>query len=182
MRCSESSEQMSLYLDGLLNHEQALSLQAHLAHCEVCRREWEAMCWLSSFLEGEPVVTPAPDFTAGVLLRLRQREARRRRLYSSLGVCIGSVSLWMLAGVALSLLLIVLWRPLIRVVVFDVGLSLVHEIMSIVAVLGKAVYSITYALSVQSAWLLVLGYAVLALGLTVLWVHIVFRRWRHVLQ
>jgi len=177
MRCSESSEWMSLYLDGLLSWEQAQHLQAHLAQCEACRKEWEAMCWLSSFLKAEPVAAPAPDFAAKVALRLRQREARRRRLYSGMGVIVGSVGLWALAGAALLLLFIVLWQPLIRIALFGAGLSLLNDVLSVLAVLGKALWSVAYALSAGPTWLALLGYAALALGLLMLWTRIVFRRW-----
>jgi len=168
---------MSLHLDGLLSWEQAQHLQAHLAHCEACHKEWEAMCWLSSSLKAEPVATPAPDFAGKVVLRLRQREARRRRLCSSMGVVMGSVGLWALAGTALLSLFVVLWQPLIRIALFGAGLSLLNDVLSILAVLGKALWSVAYTLSTRPTWLLLLGYAALALGLMMLWTRIVFRRW-----
>ena len=108
MQCSEISECMSLDLDRLLGQEQAARMQAHLAQCEACHEEWEAMRSLSSLLRAEPMATPAPDFTGRVAQLLRQRQARRRRLYSSLGVLMGSVGLWAVVGVALSLVLIIL--------------------------------------------------------------------------
>jgi len=172
---------MSPYLDGLLSAEQALPLQVHLADCEACAEEWEAMCWLSSWLKAEPMASPAPDFTTQVVRRLQQRETRRR-LYSSLGVCMGSMGLWALAGAVLLLLFIALWHPLIRVALLDVGLSLAKDVLSILAVLGKALCLVVYALAARPTSLLLLGYAILALGLTALWAHVVFQRWRHVLQ
>ena len=190
MQCSESSEWMSLHLDGLLDQEQALRLEAHLAACEACRQEWEAMRWLSSFLKAEPVAAPKPDFTARIALRLRQREARRRRLHSSIGVLIGSVGLWALAGAAVLLLFTMLWQPPIRVVLLEAGLALINDVLSTLAVLGQALYAAAYALAVRptlwaqafdgKAWLLLLGYAFLALGLTALWMRIVFQRRRYV--
>ena len=59
-RC-EYSESMSLCLDGLLSQADEAGLQAHLAHCEPCRGEWEAMCWASSALRAEPAVSPGAD-------------------------------------------------------------------------------------------------------------------------
>ena len=141
MRCSEYSEWMSLDLDGLLNQVEILQLQKHVSQCEACRQEWEVMSRLSATLQAEPAVTPAPDFTARVTLRLEQRVARKRRLYSGIGLCVGSVGLWTSAAVGLLFLFLALWQPLIRVAVLDVGLSLLSHTLSLLATLGKALWS-----------------------------------------
>jgi predicted anti-sigma-YlaC factor YlaD len=182
MQCSEISEWMSLYLDGLLGQEQAAQLQAHLAQCEACREEWEAMRSLSSLLKTEPMAIPAPDFAARVAQRVHQREARRRRLYSSLGVLMGSAGLWTLAGVGVSFLLIALWQEPIRIALSAVGLPLARNILTIVAALASTLRSALYELSTRPTGLILLGYAMLAFGLTLLWTHVVFRRREHVLQ
>ena len=180
MRCSEWGEWMSLHLDGLLSQEQAQQLQTHVTRCQACSEQWATVSWLSSLLKAEPVATPAPGFAARVAVRLQRREARRRRVYSGLGVCIGSVGLWALVGVAL--LLVLLWQPSFRAVLLDVALPMANSLLSILAVLGKALCSVGYALATRPAALLVLGYAVLALALTMFWTRMVFRRWERVLQ
>lgn len=182
MQCPEISEWMSLHLDGLLGQEQAAHLRAHLAQCEACREEWNAMRSLSSLLRAEPMVTPAPDFTARVTQRLHQRQAGRRRLYSSFGVLMGSVGLWAFTGVVLSLLFIVFWQAPMRIILSQVGLPLIRNTSSSLAALGNALCSAVYELSLRPAGLLLLGHAILALGLTLLWTHVVFRRWKHVPQ
>jgi anti-sigma factor RsiW len=176
MQCSEISEWMSLHLDDGLSQEQVTQLEVHLARCAACGEEWEALRSLSSQLRAEPMVTPAAGFTARVMQRLQQRRAHRRRLYGGLSVLMGSVGLWSVAIVAVALLFIVLWQPLIRIVVLDVLQPLAAKALSILTTLAQALYSVIHELSVRPTWLLLLGYALLALGLTVLWAHVVLRR------
>jgi len=182
MLCSDYSEQISLYLDGLLDQEQVTRLQAHLAHCEACRAEWEAVHWLSSILEAEPAAAPAPDFAARGNLRLQRRETRRRRVRGGIGVLLGSVGLWGAAAVAVAFLFVVLWQPLLRIVWLDVGRPLVGNAFSILVVLGRALYSVVQELFQRPSWLLLSGNAILALGLLALWTRIVLRPRAPVLQ
>jgi anti-sigma factor RsiW len=175
MHCSDCSQQISLHLDGVLDQEQTVRLQGHVAECEVCRAEWEAMRWVSSLLESEPSLTPAPEFTAMVVFRLQQREARRRRVRSSIGVLMGSVGLWAIAAVALALALAALWQPLLRVLWSDVLLRLADHAIAIVAVLGRALYAVARELCTRPTLLLVPGYALLALTLSALWTGVVLR-------
>jgi anti-sigma factor RsiW len=175
MHCSDCSQQLSLCLDDLLDQEQASRLQGHLAACEDCRAEWEAMRRVSSLLETEPLLAPAPDFTARVVLRLQQRETRRRRVRSTLGVLMGSAGLWVIAAVALTLLLAVLWQPSLRVVWSDVLLPLADHISAIVAVLGRSLYVVARELCRRPTLLLLPGYALLALMLSALWARVVLR-------
>ena len=180
MHCSDCSQQLSMWLDELLDQEQAARLQDHLAACEGCRAEWEAMRRVSSLLETEPSFAPAPDFTARVVLRLQQRDARRRRVRSTLGVLMGSVGLWAIAGMALLLLFGLLWRAPMRIIWSSVVLPVSRNASSVLPALTRAVASAAYELATRPSTLLVLGYALLAVGLTVLWTRIVFRPRQHV--
>lgn len=175
MHCSDCSQQVSLHLDGLLDQRQTVRLQGHLAECEICRAEWEDMRWVSSLLEAEPSLAPAPGFTARVVLRLQQREARRRRARSSIGVLMGSVGLWAIAAVAMVLILALLWQPLLRVLWSDVLLRLADHAIAIVAVLGRALYAIAREFCTRPTLLLLPGYALLALTLSALWTRVVLR-------
>jgi predicted anti-sigma-YlaC factor YlaD len=175
MQCSEISEWMSLYLDGLVSQEQGAQLQAHVAQCQACGGEWEAMRSLSSLLRAEPMAIPAPGFTARVAQRLHRRQALRRRLLSSLGVLMGSVGLWAIVGLALSLVLIVLWQAPMRIILSEVAIPLARSAVATRAALGRALRSALDELSLRPTGLFLLGYAVLALGLTLLWTRIVFQ-------
>jgi len=179
MHCSEYSEWISLCLDGLLSQDETQQLQKHVSQCGACRQEWEVMSHLSAVLQAEPAATPASDFAARVTLRLDQRVARQRRLYSGIGLCVGSVGLWASAGLSLLLLSVALWQPLIRVAVLNVGLPLLNNTLALLATLGKALWSGAYALSTRPTWLLLFGYALFALGLAILWARVVLRGWRH---
>jgi len=176
MHCSDISEWISLRLDNGLSQEQVTQLEVHLARCAACGEEWETLRSLSSQLAAEPMVTPAADFTARVLQRLQQRQAHRRRLYGSLSVLMGSVGLWSVAALAVALLFIVLWQRLIRIVVLDVLQPLAAKALSILVILAQALYAVIRELSMRPTWLLLLGYALLALGLIVLWAHVALRR------
>jgi len=182
MQCSRWDELMSLRLDGLQSPAQEQQLQAHLADCQTCREQWAVLSWLSCRLKAEPRAIPAPDFTARVTARLEQREARRRRLYSSIGICIGSVGLWAVAAVAVLGLFAVLVDPSVRTVLVNVVLSLGQNALALVTVLGKALWRVVYAVLTSPAALLVVGYAVLAVAVAAFWTRVVLRRWSHVLE
>lgn len=173
MQCSECSLWTSLYLDGRLNEEQVARWQEHLAQCAACREEWEYMRSLSAILAAEAAVVPAPGFASRVNARLQQHEARRRRFYSSLGLAVGATGLWAAAAMAMLVLLLVLWQPLIRVLALDVAPSLLGHAWSTLLVLGKALGSVAQALSRRPTWLLLPGYVLLALAMTVLWTRLV---------
>ena len=180
MRCSEGKEWMSLHLDDLLSQDRVLRLEEHISGCEVCSQEREVMRRLSAALGRAPMVAPSTGFTAGVALRLERRADSRRRLYSGIRVCLGSVGLWGLAGMASLLLFFALWQPLMRVALLDMGLALVNGIVSLLAALAKALRAAARALSAEPTWLLLFGYGLLALGLTMLWARVVLRGWRRV--
>ncbi len=182
MQCSKWDALMSLHLDGLLSPEQQQQLQAHLAGCQACREQWAALSWLSVRLEAEPPVAPAPDFGARVTARLEQRETRRRRLYSTIALCAASVVLWTVAAVAVLVLFAVLVDPALKPLLMDLALSVGQNALAFLTVLGKALWSVVYAVVTRPTGLLVLGYAVLAVTLVGFWTRVVLRRWEHVAQ
>jgi anti-sigma factor RsiW len=167
---------MSLYLDGLLERDQVVQLQAHLADCEACREEWAAMRSLSDLLDGAPLAEPAPGLAARVMQRLQQREARQRRLYSILGVLLGSAGLWVAAGLIACVVCFVVWRAPLQILWTNAGLPLARNTLSALAVLFEAMLKVTDELSRRPTGSLVLSYAVLALALTALWTRVVFQR------
>jgi anti-sigma factor RsiW len=182
MQCSKWDEWMSLRLDGLLSPAQEQQLQAHLADCQTCREQWAVLSWLSLRLKAEPLAIPTSDFTARVAARLEQREARRRRLYGSIGICVASVGLWAAAALAVLCLFAVLVDPSMRTVLVDVALSLGQNALAFLTVLGKALWAVVYAVFTSPAVLLVLGYAALGVALAAFWTRVVLRRWSHVLE
>jgi len=177
MQCSRWDELMSLSLDGVLSSDQQQQLQAHLADCQTCREQWALASWLSLRLKAEPPAAPAPDFAARVTARLAQRETRRRRLYSTVGICIASVGLWTVAAVGVLVLFALLFEPALQAVLVDIGLSLLSSALAILSVLGRALWTVVYALVTRPTVLLLVGYALLAVVLAGFWTRVVFRRW-----
>jgi len=78
------------------------------------------------------------------------------------------------------LLFFALWQPLMRVALLDMGLALVNGIVSLLAALAKALRAAARALSAEPTWFFLFGYALLALGLTMLWARVVLRGWGRV--
>jgi anti-sigma factor RsiW len=174
-RC-EHTESMSLHLDGLLDRAEARRLQTHLAECEACRFEWEAMCFASSMLEAEPRVIPALDFTARVTALVAEREAQRARVRSGIGVVLGSLGLWVLTGLSVLAVVALVWQPSWYIALLDLALPLARALTSTLGTLGNALLSVLSALSGGSLLPLV-AYAAVALVAATLWTRIVLVRW-----
>jgi len=68
MRCELSTENLSAYLDGELDSQQAQRLREHLATCSECRRQAGALSQTATLVRAVPEVDPPAD--------LRQRAAR----------------------------------------------------------------------------------------------------------
>jgi anti-sigma factor RsiW len=161
-----------LQLDGLVEQEQSAYLQAHLASCEACRVEWEETQRVSSILEAASVVTPPLDFTAKLASRLQERELRRRRVRSGMGLLVGSVGLWGFAALVVAMLFLTVWQPLVRLFWVDVMLPLARNVASVALVLGGALHAVIRELFSQPTWLLLPSYAIAALGLIGLWMRL----------
>jgi len=180
--CSDISEWMSLHLDGLLSPERTERLQLHLSHCTTCARQWQAMCWASQLLLAEPAAMPAPDLAAAVVRVIAQREVRRHRLHSALRVAGAWLGAWALAGLALVLLLGTRWGAELRFLLLDVGLPVAGGLCTAAAVVREALWSAVYAVVTRPTALLLLGYAVLAVALTVVWTRVVIRQWNYAFE
>lgn len=172
MQCFDCTEWLSLQLDGLVEQQQREQLQAHLAFCESCRAEWEAMQRVSSVLEAASEVAPPLDFAAKVASRLQQREARQRRVRGGIGLLVGSVGLWGSAGVIIALLFLTVWQPLVQLFWVDVMLPMARNVSSVALVLGRALHAVVRELFSQPMWLLLPCYAIAAFGLIALWTRI----------
>jgi len=178
MQCSRWDELMSLRLDGLLSADQEQQLQAHLVDCQACREQWAALSWLSARLEAEPPAAPVSDLAARVTARLEQRELRRRRLYSGIGICIGSLGLWAAAAVVVLVLSAVLLEPSLYATLLDVGLSVLRSTLALLSVVGRALWAVVRAVVTRPSGLLLIGYGLLAVALATFWTRVVLRRWR----
>jgi hypothetical protein len=176
MQCSERDQLFNRYLDGELSSDEASSLQAHLAECDVCCSAWEAMRWVSSSLESEPMASPAPGFSARVTARIEARALRQRRLYSIVGLSVAAVGLWMLALFAILSVGSAAWPALVRSSLLAATLHVLRGTFDLVCVLAGALRSLWAVAYAQSNVTIVLGYVALASLVVASWVEIVLRR------
>jgi anti-sigma factor RsiW len=90
MQCSDAQDRLSAFHDGELPAEQAVAMEGHLAGCESCRRDLDAIRMMSDMAAGlrglsqvpswramEPRILPAVDQTTMAASKLNRR---RRRL------------------------------------------------------------------------------------------------------
>lgn len=85
MECNKIRELLSEYIDGILDPEQTLWIQDHLAHCDRCSQEFTALKAVADSMNSlEPVKAPE-DFLEGVHARIHQR-SRFKRVFNALFV------------------------------------------------------------------------------------------------
>ena len=126
------------------------------------------------------MAVPASGFALRITRRLEQRAARRRRVFSILRVLFGSAGLWMAAGVVMAAVLVMLWRAPLQILWTAVGLPLARNTLAIARVLLNALYAVASEMSGRPTALMLFAYAILAVGLMLLWTQVVFRRGQQV--
>lgn len=173
MRCREASELMSLHLDRRLAPGQVAELQDHLIGCPRCQREWEAMQRVSSLLMGAPLIAPPADFTAKVMGRLAQREARRRLLWGGMILLLGALSLGAFALPSLVEPLLLLWPFVIHPSLLGKGLLALTQLFHLLRSLLEVCWLVVTALLSAIHPSILLFYPLIALVLTVFWLTII---------
>jgi anti-sigma factor RsiW len=83
MECGAIQEQLSAWLDGELAATAGAAIEAHLAGCAACRREWLKLTALDAALGN--LTAPVPTGLAEKVLR-RVRRPRRRSGWQSVAV------------------------------------------------------------------------------------------------
>ncbi|MCS6923982.1 MAG: zf-HC2 domain-containing protein [Fimbriimonadales bacterium] len=82
MRCEQVRNLLNEYVDGALSGALRDQLQAHLASCAECRREWRWVQAIWRGLSDLPPVAPPPDLHARIMTHVRAhtraREAQQR--------------------------------------------------------------------------------------------------------
>lgn len=73
MDCAYAREEFAALLDGELNPEERLALEAHLAQCSDCLRELDGYKRVDTLYRALPVRVAPPEFEAKVRERLRPR-------------------------------------------------------------------------------------------------------------
>jgi predicted anti-sigma-YlaC factor YlaD len=166
------TEKISLWLDNELGDSEVAELQVHLAGCPICRQTHRAMQQLDTLLRGgsSMTVAPAPGFTARFATRLAQHQARSNgHVWMGLGVLLlGTLFLFLVGGIVLSAY-ISAGTNLIDVAI------LYHSLADLIAsantlsvwfnLIGLFVKVSLLTMSQPLFW----GYALVALGLTWMW-------------
>jgi anti-sigma factor RsiW len=118
--CGTVREHLSEYLDEALSGREMQRVAAHLAACEVCRREFDDLRVTKAVLQREAAPSPRPDFWAKVYADVGRQSASipaprvsvRAWLRQLLRTWTLPRSLAAGAAVAAVLLAAVFWRPL----------------------------------------------------------------------
>jgi anti-sigma factor RsiW len=76
MRHEDAYGLMMAAVDGELDNAGRRSLEAHLASCQPCAREWQALVAIEALFRHAPALSPAAGFTTRTLARLPESRYR----------------------------------------------------------------------------------------------------------
>ncbi|MCD6170577.1 MAG: zf-HC2 domain-containing protein [Candidatus Latescibacteria bacterium] len=102
MRCRQSTDQLHLYIDGVLDERKRRALEEHLAVCAKCRPELQLPRGIVEAVETEPLLEPRADFASRVMAGL-PRKTRRGVLSSENTFWVSGVAVASMAATWLSL-------------------------------------------------------------------------------
>ena len=169
-------ERIPAYLDGELAGEEKERLEEHLAVCAQCRDELTALEEVGLLLSEAPLFSPQPGFTARVMVRLAQREARRRLTRVAPALVAVSLMLTSLALLSVVGLLTPWWGTLSApATLIGLGFDLSLRFVQTSTTLAQAC---TFLLAATLGALppgLLLPYSFLMLGLMMVWARLVIR-------
>jgi predicted anti-sigma-YlaC factor YlaD len=174
--CQDIGWLMSLALDQRLAQGKVECLEEHLERCSTCQEEWEAMQRVSRLFTDAPLMGPPPGFADRVMQRLAQRQARRQGLLAGAALLVACLSLVALALPETIRLLAMLWQVITEPSLLSHGAKLVAQLLDLAESLGRACWLVTTALFSSLNQLALLGYPLLVLALTALWIRLVAGR------
>lgn len=169
-------ELIPAYLDGELAGEEKQWLEEHLAVCARCRDELNALEEVGLLLSEAPLFSPQPGFTARVMARLAQREARRR--LTRIAPALVAVSLMLISLVFLSVMGFVApwWGTLAApATLINLGFDLSLMFMQTSTTLAQVSSFLLGATLEALPPGLLLPYSFLMLGLMMVWARLVIR-------
>ena len=174
--CQDIGQLMSLALDRSLTQGEARGLEEHLKRCPTCREEWEAMQRVSRLFTDAPLMGPPPGFADRVMQRVARRRACRQRLLAGAALLVICLSLVALALPETVRLLAVLWQVITKPSLLSHGAKLIAQLLNLAESLGRACWLVAIALSSSLNQPALLGYSLLVLALTALWIRLVAGR------
>ena len=93
MRCEHAGEMLSARLDDRLTGVERRALDAHLALCAACRREWEALASVHRAFSGAPAIQAPSSVVLGTLARIQRRQRVRGAIYGGGALLLGTIVL-----------------------------------------------------------------------------------------
>jgi anti-sigma factor RsiW len=177
MNCQQMSQLMSLSLDDALDDAQSSLLQSHLAECPACQAEWAAMQHVSHLLVSAPMIAPPPGFTLRVSQRLTSHQTRRRELFGGAALVMGSLSLSSLLIPLAAGMIILLWQACTHPSLLSRILHLGTRLAAPLNPLLEAGRLLLTVLSPTPGLLILFGYVVVVLALTLVWLRLTTGLW-----
>jgi len=98
MMCDETVELLDEYIDGELSPDLRSRLAAHIAGCDSCRQELEALTRLRESLRNMRAKAPPAGFTEHVLRTARRHHMRRRAGVFAAGAAAAGLVIMLVAG------------------------------------------------------------------------------------
>ncbi|MBM4465186.1 MAG: hypothetical protein FJ014_06505 [Chloroflexi bacterium] len=174
--CQDIGQLMSLALDQSLTQGEVHCLEKHLEGCPTCQKEWKAMQHISRLLTDAPLVGPLPGFVDRVMQRVARRQARRHKLLAGAMLVVACLGLGAFVLPEIIGLLALLWQVISQPSLLGHSAKLVAQFLALVESLGRACWLVTAALLSSFDQPALLGYSVLVLTLTALWIRLVAGR------
>ncbi len=169
-------ELIPAYLDGELVGEEKQWLEEHLAVCARCGDELSALHEVGLLLSEAPLFSPQPGFTARVMARLAQKEARRRLTRVAPALVAVSLLLTFLALLSVVGLLTPWWSTLAApATLIELGFDLLLRFMQTGTTLAQTCSFLLGATLGALPPGLLLPYSFLMLGLMMVWARLVIR-------
>jgi len=169
-------ELIPAYLDGELVGEEKQRLEEHLAVCTQCGDELNALEEVGLLLSEASLFSPQPGFTARVMARLAQREARRRLMRVAPALVAVSLLLTFLALLSVVGLLTPWWGTLAApATLIGLGFDLSLRLMQTSTTLAQCCSFLLGATLGALPPGLLLPYSFLMLGLMTVWARLVIR-------
>jgi anti-sigma factor RsiW len=167
---------MNALLDGALAPADRRALEAHLATCASCQATWASLSSVQRLFKAAPMAAPRPGFHGRFQARLAQRRARPPAIWGALALGLGAVAISALVvPVGLGAIF-----STVRVAQQPAtSLALLASASAVLVFLSTLADALYIAAGALAALLLpnplIWAVAVLALGLTGVWLYVMRR-------
>ncbi|MBI1882312.1 MAG: zf-HC2 domain-containing protein [Chloroflexi bacterium] len=169
------TEKITLWLDNELSDSEVAELQTHLADCLTCQHTYQAMQRVDTLLRGgsSVIIAPAPGFTARFETHLGRHPARNHgHLWLGFGVLLlGTLFLFVVSGIVVSTF-VSAGTSLIDVATLYHWLADLIESTNTLGVWFNLVGLFVKVSLITMSQPLFWGYALVALGLTWMWLRL----------